>query len=469
MKIIKNDKNNNKIKVSVLISTYNKEKFIKTTLDSILNQTMDKSDFEIIVVDDCSTDSTSDIVSKQVESFVNYQFVQLDENSGTPAEPRNLSIDLSKGKYIMFVDGDDWLPSDAIEKLYTLLKSNKTDYATGLTKYVYTDHIARSGVALSKIAHKKVDLKNFRKSFYHLAPAGRMIKSSVIKKNNIRFPEMIYGEDLQFFAEVFFNTKDISTTQDVVYCANRYDENISLVRSEESTVVNRMKWQNEAYRYLINKYKNNRIFTSLLYRIINKDILEGKFYKKQFIKEIDMLLPVFQDILDIIDKDFNSLDYVDDELNQQAIKLIKNGNKQEIIDFVNFYLKKDDKQLHVLNDKYYYSYNGNIYKKRIHVTLQKIFQKDENIFLKLHSKNSDLKYLEIKSRKDPTNYTVLKIKKNLFKSGEYTVQFQTNKLPKGKLALTVLDENLNGSVIKSGMQFNFYETVNGNLGYVKKD
>ncbi|MCZ4237843.1 glycosyltransferase family 2 protein [Staphylococcus equorum] len=382
----------------------------------MLNQTMDKSDFEIIVVDDCSTDSTSDIVSKQVESFVNYQFVQLDENSGTPAEPRNLSIDLSKGKYIMFVDGDDWLPSDAIEKLYTLLKSNKTDYATGLTKYVYTDHIARSGVALSKIAHKKVDLKNFRKSFYHLAPAGRMIKSSVIKKNNIRFPEMIYGEDLQFFAEVFFNTKNISTTQDVVYCANRYDENISLVKSEESTVVNRMKWQNEAYIYLINKYKNNRIFTSLLYRIINKDILEGKFYKKQFIKEIDMLLPVFQDILDIIDKNFNSLDYVDDELNQQAIKLIKNGNKQEIIDFVNFYLKKDDKQLHVLNDKYYYSYNGNIYKKRIHVTLQKIFQKDENIFLKLNSKNSELKYLEIKSRKDPTNYTVFKNQKKSFQT-----------------------------------------------------
>ncbi|WP_368736329.1 glycosyltransferase family 2 protein [Staphylococcus equorum] len=413
---VKNDKKNNKIKVSVLISTYNKEKFIKKTLDSILNQTMDKSDFEIIVVDDCSTDSTSDIVSKQVESFVNYQFVQLDENSGTPAEPRNLSIDLSKGKYIMFVDGDDWLPSDAIEKLYTLLKSNKTDYATGLTKYVYTDHIARSGVALSKIAHKKVDLKNFRKSFYHLAPAGRMIKSSVIKKNNIRFPEMIYGEDLQFFAEVFFNTKNISTTQDVVYCANRYDENISLVKSEESTVVNRMKWQNEAYIYLINKYKNNRIFTSLLYRIINKDILEGKFYKKQFIKEIDMLLPVFQDILDIIDKNFNSLDYVDDELNQQAIKLIKNGNKQEIIDFVNFYLKKDDKQLHVLNDKYYYSYNGNIYKKRIHVTLQKIFQKDENIFLKLNSKNSELKYLEIKSRKDPTNYTVFKNQKKSFQT-----------------------------------------------------
>src|SRR5699024_1423425 len=329
-------------------------------------------------------------------------------------------------------------------------------------------HIARSGVALSKIAYKKIDLKRFRKSFYHLAPAGRMIKSTVIKKNNIRFPEMIYGEDLQFFAEVFFNTKNISTTQEVVYCANRYVENISLVKSKESTVLNRMKWQNEAYRYLTNKYKNNKLFANLLYRIINKDILEGKFYKKQFIKEIDTLLPIFQNILSMIDKDFNSLDYADDELNQQAIKLIKKGNKQEIINFVNFYLKKDEKPLHVSNDKYYYSYNGNIYKKRMHITLQKISQKDGNTILKLHSKNSELKYLEVKSRKNPTNYLVLEIKKNLFKSGEYIVQFKTNKLPKGKLALTVLDKNLNGSVIKSGMQFDFYETVNGNLGYIKK-
>ena len=57
--------------------------------------------------------------------FSNYKFIQLDQNSGTPAKPRNLSIDLSKGKYIMFIDGDDWLPEDALEKLYTLLKQTR--------------------------------------------------------------------------------------------------------------------------------------------------------------------------------------------------------------------------------------------------------------------------------------------------------------------------------------------------------
>ncbi|OFO39466.1 glycosyltransferase family 2 protein [Staphylococcus sp. HMSC070D05] len=468
MKVIKNKEINYRPKVSVLISTYNKEKFINKTLDSILKQSMDVKEFELIVVDDCSTDQTVDIVSKKIDSFSNYKFIQLNQNSGTPAKPRNLSIDLSKGKYIMFIDGDDWLPEDALEKLYTLLKTNKTDYATGLTKYVYSDRIARSGVALSKIAYNKADLKNFRKSFYHLAPAGRMIKASVIKKNHIQFPEMIFGEDLQFFAEVFFNTKRISTTQDVVYCANRYDDNISLVKSEKSTHINRMKWQGEAYRHLMSKYKNNKLMPNLLYRIINKDVLEAKFYKKGFIKNINELLPIFQNIIHMVDEHFDALDYADDDLNRQAIKLIRERNKEDIISFVKFYLKKDDKPLHEKNDIYYYSFKGTHYKKRMHPTLLNISQENDKVFLKILSKNSELKYLEIKHRKDPTQFIVLDIKKHRFKSGEYTVQFTTKNLPDGKLALTVLDKDLNGSVIKSGMRFDFYETVGGNLGYIKK-
>lgn len=468
MKVIKNNEINHRPNVSVLISTYNKEKFIDKTLDSVLKQTMDKKDFELIVVDDCSTDQTVNIISKKIGSFSNYKFIQLDQNSGTPAKPRNLSIDLSKGKYIMFIDGDDWLPEDALEKLYTLLKTNKTDYATGLTKYVHSDRIARSGVALSKIAYNKADLKRFRKSFYHLAPAGRMIKASVIKKHHIQFPEMIFGEDLQFFAEVFFNTKRISTTQDVVYCANRYDDNISLVKSDRSTQVNRMKWQGEAYRHLIDKYKNNKLMPNLLYRIINKDILEAKFYKKSFIKNINNLLPVFQNIIHTVDEHFDALDYVDDDLNREAIRLIRSGNEEDIISFVKFYLKKDDKPLYEKNDIYYYSFKGKNYKKLMHPTFLKMSQEEDKIFLKILSKNSELKYLEVKNRKDPTQFIVLDIKKNRFKSGEYSVQFTTDHLPDGKLALTVLDKDLNGSVIKSGMRFDFYETVGGNLGYIKK-
>ncbi|MDU7871065.1 MAG: hypothetical protein E7J78_28635, partial [Pantoea sp.] len=111
------------------------------------------------------------------------------------------------------------------------------------------------------------------KSFYHLAPHGRMVKASIIKNNNIRFPEMIFAEDLQFFAEVFFHVDKISTTEDVVYFTNRYQDNVSLVKSKESTMPNRMKLQMDAYKYLSKKYKNLKVFRNLLIRLINKDIL----------------------------------------------------------------------------------------------------------------------------------------------------------------------------------------------------
>lgn len=468
MKTIKRQHINGDIKVSILISTYNKSKYIEDTLDSILNQTMDQRHFEIIIVDDCSTDNTLSIVSSKIEAFSNFKLVQLEENSGTPSMPRNLSIDLSSGEFITFVDGDDWLPLDAIEKLYNLLKTNKTDYATGLTKYVYNDRFGRSGVALAKIPQNRMDIQNCRKSFYHLAPAGRMIRAEIIKKHNIRFPEMIYAEDLQFFAEVFFNINKLSTTQDVVYCTNRYSENDSLIKSKDSTTLNRMKFQTEAYRYLSNKYKEHSAFKVLLYRLINKDILEAKFYRKPFLKEIDTLLPSLQNTLIEIEKDFDPLTYADDELNQEAIRLIKQGDKNEILNFLKWYLQKDNATLNYEKNIAYYKYNGKFFKKNIYASLQNITQKNGNTILNLYSKNANLKYLEVKSRNNPEIYKILNVKKKLFKPGEYTVQFQTDHLPKGKVALTVLDKDLNASVIKTRIPSHFYETVGGNLGYIKR-
>ena len=63
-----------------------------------------------------------------------------------------------------------------------------------------------------------------------------------------------------------------------------------------------MKLQHNAYIHLAKSYKNDSGFANLLYRIINKDILEAKFYKKDFIKNIDDLLPVLQNVLEDIEK-----------------------------------------------------------------------------------------------------------------------------------------------------------------------
>ncbi len=92
--------------VSVIISTYNREKYVRECLDSVFAQTY--KDMEVIVVDDASTDKTVDIVRKYGDRV---RLVVRGVNSGLPAVPRNQGLGLAQGKYVAFLDSDDvWLP-----------------------------------------------------------------------------------------------------------------------------------------------------------------------------------------------------------------------------------------------------------------------------------------------------------------------------------------------------------------------
>jgi len=105
-----------KYKVSICIPTYNRKEYIKETIDSILSQTY--KDFEIVIVDDGSTDGTEDVL-KELDIPVTYYW---QENSGDAAA-RNKLIELAKGKYISFIDSDDLLMPDAIERMVRIMEA----------------------------------------------------------------------------------------------------------------------------------------------------------------------------------------------------------------------------------------------------------------------------------------------------------------------------------------------------------
>lgn len=116
--------------VSVIIPTYNRAHLVARAIQSVLNQTY--QDFEIIIVDDASTDNTEEVVKSFNDKRVGY--MQLNENSGTSAVPRNTAIKTARGKYIAFQDSDDeWLP----EKLKKQVKVFKNVLAE--VGIVYTD------------------------------------------------------------------------------------------------------------------------------------------------------------------------------------------------------------------------------------------------------------------------------------------------------------------------------------------
>ena len=113
--------------VSVIVPVYNAEKYLPVCLESILNQTF--TDFELLVVDDCSTDSSFAVAESFLERFGGrLKIVSLPQNTGSGSVPRNVGLDLSQGKYIYFVDNDDLLIDTALETLYDFAEEYQADF-----------------------------------------------------------------------------------------------------------------------------------------------------------------------------------------------------------------------------------------------------------------------------------------------------------------------------------------------------
>ncbi|MGB5144047.1 MAG: glycosyltransferase family 2 protein [Shewanella indica] len=112
--------------VSIVIPLYNAENYIEETLLSIANQAY--SNYEVIVVDNASTDSSLDVVNKIAEKLNNITVISCSSNSGGPAKPRNLGIEAANGKYVAFLDSDDvWYP-DKLEKQVDLMNRSTLDF-----------------------------------------------------------------------------------------------------------------------------------------------------------------------------------------------------------------------------------------------------------------------------------------------------------------------------------------------------
>lgn len=106
--------------VSIITPCYNSGTFLEFSIESVLSQSF--SDWELLVIDDCSTDDSAAIIHKFMEQDSRIYYFKTDKPSGSPTLPRNIGIEKAKGRYIAFLDSDDiWLP-DKLEKQLDLFK-----------------------------------------------------------------------------------------------------------------------------------------------------------------------------------------------------------------------------------------------------------------------------------------------------------------------------------------------------------
>ena len=110
--------------ISVVLPTYNIEKYIRTTITSVLEQTY--SDIELIIIDDHSSDSTADIIKEYQANDTRIKFYQNKTNQG-PGATRNIGISKATGYYLTFIDHDDYQQLDRYESMISILEKTKTD------------------------------------------------------------------------------------------------------------------------------------------------------------------------------------------------------------------------------------------------------------------------------------------------------------------------------------------------------
>lgn len=124
-------------KVSVLIAVYNAEKYLCQCLDSLSHQTL--QDFEVLCVDDASTDSSLSILNEYAEKDDRFKVFHLQQNSG-PCKARNVALSHSTGEYVCFLDADDWMDTDTLEKTVKVFQDNKeTDVVLFHCVFSYAD------------------------------------------------------------------------------------------------------------------------------------------------------------------------------------------------------------------------------------------------------------------------------------------------------------------------------------------
>lgn len=193
----------NKIFVSVIIPVYNAELYLAKCLESVIGQTL--KEIEIICVDDGSTDNSVKIIEQYSQSDKRIKLLKQD-NKGAGAA-RNYGLKFAKGKYVHFLDADDWLDFSAYEKTYKIIEETKSDVCVFL--YIRYDNKKQTerNVELFKIDSDKYVVTDFKKEYWHfcntsVVPWNKLYSRKFLVRIGAYFDEIICANDRAFYFQV---------------------------------------------------------------------------------------------------------------------------------------------------------------------------------------------------------------------------------------------------------------------------
>lgn len=200
-------------KVSILIAAYNVEKYIEQCILSVCNQRY--RNIEIIVVNDCSNDSTGEICNRIALSDDRIKVIHHKKNMKLPAT-RNTGLDNATGEYIVFVDGDDWLAPDFVDYMLGLIISTESDMAISRTNFTTRDtrQIERD---YTEIWDKNTSTANFLYSRIPIGAWDKIYSRKFIEENQLRFKPLFTAEGFRFISDCSQRANQVAVGNRRVY------------------------------------------------------------------------------------------------------------------------------------------------------------------------------------------------------------------------------------------------------------
>ncbi|MDG2059509.1 MAG: glycosyltransferase family 2 protein [Flavobacteriales bacterium] len=298
------------IDISIIIPVYNVDNYIVRCLDSVFKQEFDGT-FEVIAVDDCSTDNSLEKLKLYSEKEPGLQIINHAENKKLSLA-RNTGINAAKGNYIMHIDSDDWIEESTLQTLYNEIKRTAADVIV----YDYFNFYDNNEIKYNNSIKENLftDKKSQVKDCFLGTSVTKLVKRKLTKKLIVSEYSFNSGEDLIYCAEIFLKAKTFSLIKQPLYA---YFQNLNSITHavNNSEFLNSRLFLLERLNEIYKKHELNESFNSKVLEKMKKDIVlavfriwvsEFNFNKREFILRLKRLKGVDELFLITVERSMNS-------------------------------------------------------------------------------------------------------------------------------------------------------------------
>ena len=293
--------------VSVVVPLYNAKDLVKFTAESVLNQTC--RNIELLIVDDCSTDGSLELCRELYGHDERVRIIRQEKNGG-PGAARNRGIAEARGEYIVFVDSDDAILPDALDKMLEAAKKYNAD-VVHTTQFVYPlpdeegnfplqivdDRVKYFRNNINRDSYSEVTLlsddlaarfEDWRQCRINWSVCGKMFRRAFLADNGIYFPEMKFAEDMLFCFGCLFKSKNYVIVPGGYYIVRITASSLTRGQKYSAKIITALKSQMETVRNM------SRILQEIPFFTANPDKAASAIERVLDDLEIGYIRPAFQ-------------------------------------------------------------------------------------------------------------------------------------------------------------------------------